>query len=303
MKLSRKLIPAFAMLLVSAIMMTTASYAWFAINTSVDVQGMTVKTIAADSVLIADSTLAATNEADVAAFGTDLQQEVNATLAPVSTVDGNSFFYNTSKKHVGSDGKVLDDGDEGTTPYTAYALDAYKGHYGLTSDANAKGYADYVFQVKATNANSDAKNLVISDIKLNYSSVVDGEKAFRAAVFVQESNGFTDCTSSLEAATLKTILASADATYQDVEGDVSKAVGTAEALAAVNNLRKDAIIGSVTGNTTACYKVIVRLWLEGEDTRCTNETFASLSTGEFTLTLVVELGATAANTLNIAHAQ
>ena len=42
MKLSRKILPALAMLLVSAIMLTTASFAWFAMNQSVTAQGMTV---------------------------------------------------------------------------------------------------------------------------------------------------------------------------------------------------------------------------------------------------------------------
>lgn len=42
MKNARKLIPALAMLLVSAILMTTASYAWFSMNTTVTATGMTV---------------------------------------------------------------------------------------------------------------------------------------------------------------------------------------------------------------------------------------------------------------------
>lgn len=42
MKNARKLIPALAMLLVSAILMTTASFAWFSMNTSVTASGMQV---------------------------------------------------------------------------------------------------------------------------------------------------------------------------------------------------------------------------------------------------------------------
>ncbi|MBQ3015398.1 MAG: hypothetical protein IJD79_01305 [Clostridia bacterium] len=57
MKLSRKILPALAMLLVSAIMLTTASFAWFAMNRSVEANGMSVN-IQSDSVylLIADGT-------------------------------------------------------------------------------------------------------------------------------------------------------------------------------------------------------------------------------------------------------
>ena len=43
MKMTRKLIPAFVMLIVSAIMLSTASYAWFANSTTVTASGMTVK--------------------------------------------------------------------------------------------------------------------------------------------------------------------------------------------------------------------------------------------------------------------
>lgn len=43
MKTTRKILPALAMLLVSAIMLSTASYAWFASNSTVKATGMSVK--------------------------------------------------------------------------------------------------------------------------------------------------------------------------------------------------------------------------------------------------------------------
>ena len=51
MKLTRKLIPAFIMLLVSAVLMSTASFAWFAMNTEVSATGMAVKA-KADSIFL-----------------------------------------------------------------------------------------------------------------------------------------------------------------------------------------------------------------------------------------------------------
>jgi hypothetical protein len=51
MKLTRKLIPAMIMLLVSAVLMSTASYAWFAMNTNVTASGMEVKA-KADSIFL-----------------------------------------------------------------------------------------------------------------------------------------------------------------------------------------------------------------------------------------------------------
>ena len=60
MKKFRKLFPAFVLLLISAIMITTASYAWFSMNSQVTVTGMAVKTQVSDNLLIADDTITST---------------------------------------------------------------------------------------------------------------------------------------------------------------------------------------------------------------------------------------------------
>jgi hypothetical protein len=56
MKTTRKLIPAIAMLLVSAVMLTTASYAWFTMGNQANATGMSVQAEAASSMLIVDAT-------------------------------------------------------------------------------------------------------------------------------------------------------------------------------------------------------------------------------------------------------
>ncbi len=43
MKLTRKILPAIAMLVISAVMLSTASYAWFAMNSTATAEGMQVK--------------------------------------------------------------------------------------------------------------------------------------------------------------------------------------------------------------------------------------------------------------------
>lgn len=57
MKKMRKLIPAFAMLLVSAIMMSTASFAWFTMNDNVDATGMQIQAKSTGSLVIGDAPL------------------------------------------------------------------------------------------------------------------------------------------------------------------------------------------------------------------------------------------------------
>ena len=63
MKKMRKIIPALAMLLVSAIMMSTASFAWFSMGTTATVDGMKVKATASSSLII-DNDVAKLTSAD-----------------------------------------------------------------------------------------------------------------------------------------------------------------------------------------------------------------------------------------------
>ena len=54
-KNARKLIPAVAMLLVSASMLSTASYAWFSMNNKVTANGMKVDIVAPGSIEISNT--------------------------------------------------------------------------------------------------------------------------------------------------------------------------------------------------------------------------------------------------------
>lgn len=56
MKNTRKLIPAIAMLLVSAVMMSTASFAWFTMNSKVEATGISMTAVAPASLWIAQET-------------------------------------------------------------------------------------------------------------------------------------------------------------------------------------------------------------------------------------------------------
>jgi hypothetical protein len=63
MKKMRKLIPAFAMLMVAAIMMTTASFAWFTMNDKVTATGMEIQAKASGNLLISQSPMTAADKA------------------------------------------------------------------------------------------------------------------------------------------------------------------------------------------------------------------------------------------------
>lgn len=265
MKLSRKLIPAFAMLLVSAVMLTTASYAWFSINDSVTAEGMNVRTTAADNVLIAESTLSKTDKEGDANFGTTLEvDDLAALLNPVSTINGTSFFY-TEGTNVKGDGSVKE------VDYEAYADNSF-------ASAGAVGYVDYIFQVKVTNAQAETQRVILNGLTLTYGETYptgseNAHKAFRVAVFAETLGvgAFTEGVGEL-----KTILAPSGAAYQ-TGGTNGSAVNSTTGVAAVTKLGTAAILGEVAANSTDYVKVVVRLWLEGEDTTCKNETFANLA--------------------------
>lgn len=85
MKLSKKLIPAIGMLMLSAVMLVTSSFAWFSMNTNVAVTGMTVSA-KGDQVYLqivagTETTAFSSTEAQVTANGSTI-----ANLQPVDVV-------------------------------------------------------------------------------------------------------------------------------------------------------------------------------------------------------------------------
>ena len=87
MKKMRKLIPAFAMLMIAAVMMSTASFAWFTMNDTVTATGMEVKAIATGSLVIGDAPLYSTNTDPSVDFKTGVQELRPVTLSE-TTVNG-----------------------------------------------------------------------------------------------------------------------------------------------------------------------------------------------------------------------
>lgn len=251
-------------------------------NNTVNVSGMEVRTKVNDNLLIAGSELSETSkEADASfKYGYIVTHEV-ALLEPVSTIDGVSFFYNNTKN-------VKADGDAVQDTFTAYNhanTDDFNTNYGTTG---AVGYVEYVFQLKADNSSDADQDVVLSAVNVIYGTNPDASKAWRAAMFVWDMgvDGSTAAGDDVAADKLVTILAPEDAEYFE-----DKAVKTATTLDTVSNLGASATVGTVDANTTHFFKVVVRLWLEGEDNTCNNTTFASLTENwafDLTFTLVAK---------------
>jgi len=288
----KKLIPAICLLLVSAVMLGTSTFAWFSMNATVTVTGMSVRASVKENISIASTAVTSTaKEADSAFKSGYVATHTETVLEPVSAVDGATFFYTSTKN-------VKADGDAKTDTYVAYNhadTSAFDTNYGTTG---AKGYVEYAVQLKADNSSDAARYVNLTDVNLTYGGAAADQKAFRVAIFVDDmgTDGATAASATQTTSNLKSILSISGAAYQTT----GKAVSSVSALDTVNaKLNAAALIGTVDAHTSHYYKVVVRLWMEGEDTTCTNTTFASL-TDKWAFDVVFKLqdttgGATAIN--------
>lgn len=280
MKKTLKLVPAIAMLLISAIMLSTATFAWFSMNNRVQITGMTLKTKVSSNLLVSE-----TNVSD-STFTTALEQSRSAYLEPASTVNGSSFYYTVNAK---ADGSAIGEWtayNEGTA-LTATDTFANKENYdpafnskyafttanptSATQWANAYAYIDYDFYLKATSTEASQKVAMTFCNLLYNGKPIGTEKAWRVAVFASAPSDTVDGTGA--ASTLKTILAPTGAAYQKS----GEAVTSTSTTANVSNLGTAATIATLNAGDVKYFHVVVRLWLEGEDKTCTNQTFASLT--------------------------
>ena len=115
MKLSRRLIPAIAMLMVSAVLMSTASFAWFSMNTQVTANNIKVTATAPASLLIS------TNATSGFGSTVDLTPSPEIKIVPVGFNAKESLYKLKAETSVQS--QV--DGDGKLPQGIAYPNDAY----------------------------------------------------------------------------------------------------------------------------------------------------------------------------------
>lgn len=334
----RKLLPAFAMLTVSAISLSSATYAWFTMNKTVTVTGMEVRTKVGANLLVCDTNV----ESD---YTTSLNQARAALLEPVSTVDGKAFAYTVNANARGqalanptwgtyNEDTAVANAAAGKTAYDDDFNGVYSAGSNFTAgnismettgetprDGAAYGYVDYTIYLKATNDGSDRYinmtkcNLLKGGAAIDNSGKtagVDSNRAWRVAVFsTSTSAGTTSATP--ETGTAQSILTLANAqtfSKKPAEGGndavpdkamkiTTSGETTTYALDTVNyNTAVNIADVGGTAGTTAYYKVVVRLWLEGEDDTCNSATYAALNK-EYTLDLEFKLESSAGGVTNI----
>ena len=274
---------------------------------------MQVKTVVQDNLLIAEATsgIADNDGESEASYKTALLTPIKAILEPASTVNGLNYFYTESDNVVGSG----DARSDNYIPYTDYTgaetkygtqagsagyTDLFSQNYGVSAtgaaalvsgEDSAKPFVDYAFYLKATNTSTSEKSVNITTLTLNYgNNTTVAQKAFRIALFVDAMTGATSGANNAPT-TLKSIVKPSGASnFSGADLAVSNAT-TANGTVSLAN--QGLVIGTVNAGTTNYFKVIVRMWLEGEDNTCNNETFATL-TDSWSLDIVCKMDGTAA---------
>lgn len=316
----KRLVAAVAMLALSSASLFGSTYAWFTMNKTVTVNGMEVKTTVSSNLLIShDGVLGSTAKNADETFTTTDATGVTAWLQPVSsnTAATNNFWYTLNAKADGSkDSGNYTDYDDTTAGGLSAASDTttygnkFSQDYGVakttvngfvtdTSSAyrdKAVGYVDYIFQLKATNTTSGAESIYLTQLDLTYGGTTDGDKAFRAAVFCEEYGSAFSGDITTTVSNFKGIYAPASANNHTPGAGVSGE----NATTAITNFKNGGTstateLATISAGATKYYKVVVRLWIEGEDTTCTSETFANL-TDKWALDLRLDLGNLGAGT-------
>lgn len=276
MKNTRKLIPAIAMLLVSAVMMSTASFAWFSTANTAVAEGMQVKATAAGGLAIASYTGAAASPTEPGKETFASSAEVvwtngsdNTALTPVSHGGGTKWYTNKS-----------DSVDEST------AAEAYKLFDGALGNG---GYLHTKWQVMAL-ADKTNQGLAINELSIALSG--SGEtatteklnEALRIAINVG-TNWFylAPARDSALASAYNHVKSdgSGTETYEERPASGKK---TADYAGTLTFGTSSPIIISDTLTAETPLNVDVYIYYEGEDVSCQTVYANNLKTTEITIT-------------------
>lgn len=292
----KKLIPAVAMLTTSAVMLSTATYAWFTMSREVEVTGIKLTATTPQTIEISlgqattSNTLThgveatAPNSDDMwthtAATGSVYQDFVK--LIPVSSVDGFNMFYTEKATENGK--KVSDVPNPFTKAETAVGWEFKEGgksaETGAVVNAAENDGSGYYLDIPVwfRTTSTDAVTLGL-EVEIKNSSDDDTKsvlyKAARVAI-LPETKSAQKVFSETGAKYYKDgkAVATAGATLAASYGDVSAATEATVTGGKVTNPDATTQVATVTASTGTGYggavKYYIRVWLEGEDEACWN---------------------------------
>lgn len=292
----KKLIPAVAMLTTSAVMLSTATYAWFTMSREVEVTGikLTATTPQTIEISLGQATTSNTLTHGVEATAPnsdDMWTHTAATgsvyqdfgkLISVSSVDGFNMFYTEKATENGK--KVSDVPNPFTKAETAVGWEFKEGgksaETGAVVNAAENDGSGYYLDIPVwfRTTSTDAVTLGL-EVEIKNSSDDDTKsvlyKAARVAI-LPETKSAQKVFSETGAKYYKDgkAVATAGATLAASYGDVSAATEATVTGGKVTNPDATTQVATVTASTGTGYggavKYYIRVWLEGEDEACWN---------------------------------
>ena len=246
----KKIIPSICMLLVTAVLMGTSTYAWFSMNKTVRATGMKVTASTSSNMIISKDEIDFADENANNSYDLDFQDRDYAVLSPASSADGKNFFKASTnasdpdKPGLPAEAKFVkinaaDGKDNGENFFIVkHAYIGVKGVNGLTKLKVAP-----VFTYSRADA-TDAQKAIYKALRVSVAYVADdGEK-----------------TATLLTANSTTLTWNGASSDTDVASkSTTEATGATVATA---------ITGLETLNVRKSYHVVIRIWLEGQDENC-----------------------------------
>ena len=261
MKLTRKLIPAFAMLLLSAVLLSTASFAWFTSNATVTANGMKVQATTAANLLISKDSGASY---DVAV---NFNESTATTLTPCSTnatvgskVEAASVFAD-NKFYALNNAEGIDYNTGASGATTEFKL--------AENGADVNYFKKYTFTVKYdAAAGITAKDLYMKTLTVTTPATVGVSKALRVAIVA--TNG-SDVYSYLFAPHGGTYLdGKSVAGITTVEENDKAANLQAQTMTDMTTINSKSVTFGDLVSQTGAVNFTVYVWYEGNDTNCTS---------------------------------
>ena len=270
-----KVVSALAMLLVSAVALSSASYAWFTMSKEVSVTGIELQATAPDNVLIATNSDAfetitpyastktlevAEGKKDVLKGGVNPETAIAASdlLLPCSSATGVNLYNTLDIKDSGEDKGA--DSKYTTSTNTAAATELY--------------YVDVPLYILTTGSKN--VNVAIDTEKSSIETVAGGEiyNAVRFAVLddaMTTSKGvYTMNKEMFTGATPVESVVAEKANY--AENDAAILLGNASNIAENNKIELKGTANmtgaNVDTNKYQYTKVVVRVWIEGQNKNC-----------------------------------
>ena len=255
MKKFRKLLPALSMLLISALLMGSSTFAWFSMNTTVTATGMRVTAQTSGNLLISkDGTTYATSSISLA------ENTAHAyTLLPASTVNGIDFFKVDKYASTNDNFAVPDDAKTEKVTYTI----------GTNNDGAYVYSKKFYLKVE----NNSATNLIATINGVAYESAGDLNKNLAKALKVAVA--VTEKSTSATTAKIYSPFNSGTLTYDAIaretaEGENIKTSGVLAKLDSNTQATSGTTVNLASMGKDKEYEVLVTVWFEGQDENCTS---------------------------------